>query len=309
MILKFNSDLTKQEIYANGDDLSRALAFDKDGRGRRVYSWPKEKKKLVVTFKNPLLVTDSYKISQLNPTLRDTVFALFSYPLKITEYENTSLEFEQQNYPGVWGPSIDTLLFCKALKKLNSNNFKTAIEMGCGSGFISKYLINNSKIKRMDLADLNKYAIKCAKNNIKNKKAKFHVGDALKFLKNKKYDLILCNPPYIPRPKSIDDNPYEGIYLLNYLITKAKNNLTKNGVIITNISSLCEHLVKPLAKENNVKITILESLEVPLKVYNVLNNPAWMKYLLKRGLKKQLKQGYEYWQKINIVKIHKTKSI
>ncbi len=303
MIIKFNSNLTEQEIYANGDDLSRALAMDKDERGSRVYTWPKDKRKLVVTFDNPLLVTDAHKICQLNPALRDTVFALFSYPLKITEYENTSIDFEQQKYPGVWGPSIDTLLFCKALKQINLEKVKTVIEMGCGSGFISKYLLNNSNIKKIDIVDLNKYAIKCAKENIKDKRAKFHVGDALKFVKNKKYDLIICNPPYIPRPKSIDDNPYEGIYLLNYLLTKAKENLNKNGVIVTNISSLCEHLTTPLIKQSQVRK--LESMQVPLKVYNVLNNPEWMKYLLEKGLKKEIKQGYEYWQTINIVEVKK----
>ncbi|MBI4919630.1 class I SAM-dependent methyltransferase [archaeon] len=303
MIIKFNSELTKQEIYANGDDLSRALALDKDEKGNRVYTWSKDKRKQVVIFDKPVLVTDNHKIGQLNPTLRDTVFALFSYPLKITEYENTSVDFEQQKYPGVWGPSIDTLLFCKALKKIDLTNVKTVLEIGCGSGFISKYLLNNSKIKKIDLIDLNKYAIKCAKENIKDKRAKFHVGDALKFIENKKYDLIMCNPPYIPRPKSIDDNPYEGIYLLNYLLTQAKENLTPQGVIITNISSLCEHLTNQLIKTLSIKK--LESLQVPLKVYNVLNNPEWMNYLLQRGLKKEFKQGYEYWQTINIVEVKK----
>jgi len=305
MIIKFDLNLKNQEIYANGDDLSRALAIDKDEKGNRVYTWPKNKKQYVVTLKNPVLVTDFYKICQLKPTLRDTVLALFSYPLKITEYENTSLEFEQQKYPGVWGPSIDTLLFCKALKKLNLNNFKTAVELGCGSGFISKYLLNNSKIKRIDLIDLNPHATRCAKNNINDARAKFYTGNAIDLIRGKKYDLIICNPPYIPRPKSIDDNPYEGITLLHFLITNAKNLLNKNGVIITNISTLCEHLTTPLIKNSNVKVKFLEILEVPLKVYNVLNNTEWMNYLLKKGLKKQVKKGYEYWHTIKIVQIKK----
>jgi methylase of polypeptide subunit release factors len=37
----------------------------------------------------------------------------------------------------------------------------------------------------------------------------FYLGDAKKYMESHKFDLIACNPPYIPRPKSIDDNPYE----------------------------------------------------------------------------------------------------
>lgn len=40
-------------------------------------------------------------------------------------------------------------------------------------------------------------------------KTHFHLGSGIDYLKDRKFDLLVCNPPYIPRPKSIDDNPYE----------------------------------------------------------------------------------------------------
>ena len=46
-------------------------------------------------------------------------------------------------------------------------------------------------------------------------------------------------------------------------------------------------------------------MEVPLKVYNVLNNKEWMDYLLERGLKKEHRDGYDYWQTIKIVEMRR----
>ncbi|HZX44579.1 MAG TPA: hypothetical protein VFF28_02740 [Candidatus Nanoarchaeia archaeon] len=110
MLMKFDPGLTRQEIWAEGSELATLLGYDRDEHGKRVHSWPKERKIHVATLDNPVLVTDSYKICQFPSTLRDTVFALFASPTKTTEYKGTSLEFEQRRYPGVWGPSIDTLL-------------------------------------------------------------------------------------------------------------------------------------------------------------------------------------------------------
>lgn len=305
MIIEFSDGLKKQDIYANGDELAQILGFDRDDKGNKVYSWPKDKKVHVAAFNNPVLVTDNFKIAQLDSVKRDTLFALFSAPIKTTMYCNTSLDFEQKKYPGVWGPSIDTLLFCRALRKANLDFVKTAVEVGSGSGFISKFIINNSKsLKKINLIDLNSRARDCAKASIKDKRAKFFAGNAIKFLEKKqKYDLVMCNPPYIPRPKSIDVNPYEGLSLLVFLIKNAKRLLNENGVFITNISSLCWEMIVRVVKEAGVTMKVIDSMEVPLKVYNVLNNKEWMDYLLKKGLKKEAKEGYDYWQTINIVVI------
>lgn len=306
MILRFSKDLKKQEIYAHGDELASVMGMDRNKDNERVYNHPEDREKLAATIKNPVLVTDAYKICALDPTTRDTVLKLYESPKRKTEYNGVSINFEQVKYKGTWGPSIDTLLFCRGLNKVSKqlSKVKTVVEIGAGSGYISKYLLEKfSNIRSVSLVDLNPNSIQCCKDNIKDTRAEFVCGDGIKFLADKKFDLIVCNPPYIPRPGSIDDNPYEGVGLLKYLINNIKTNLNSRGKFITNISSLSEKEVSEIIKKSGVISKKLDEMTVPLKVCNVLNNKKWLKYLEGHGMQKKLKNGYEYYQKISIVDI------
>jgi len=307
MIIKLSSDLKRQEIWANGVELASIMGKDRKN-GKRVLTYPVNKKDYVHTFKNPVLVTDNCRIARLNPALRDTLFALYSNKPRIVEYDGASVLWDSSHI-NVWCPSIDTLLYAKALKKAlkQKNNFRKAVEIGCGSGFLSKYLLKKSKkIKSLLIIDINPYAVKCAMDNIKDCRASFYAGDGLKKIKGQKFDLIVCNPPYVPRPASINDNPYEGISLLNHLVHEGQKYLNKNGIIITNVSSLCWNIV--FRKKPKMKMKLLESMNVPLKVNNILNNKKWLEYLAKKGLKKHYKKGYEYWHKINIIMLENQKN-
>ncbi len=303
MILDFNKDLSSLKLYANWNELASVMWQDKDEKWKRIYEHPISKKEYIATFDNPVLVTDFYKISKLDPVIRDTVFMLFSQPIKITEYNWVSLEFEQKKYPGVWGPSIDTLLFCRWLDEIDLSWVKKALEVWIWSGFISKYLLEkNSNIEQMTLIDLNKFALDCASFNIKDTRAKFFIWDAIDFIEGKKYDLIVCNPPYISRPKSIDDNPYEWLQLLSYLILNAKNLLNKNGKLIVNISSLWEKIINKVIEEAWINVNKVDFMEVPLKVFNVLNNKEWMEYLKnEKWLIENEHDWYKYWHIISIM--------
>ena len=195
--------------------------------------------------------------------------------------------------------------------------------------------------------DINPLAVKCAKQNFKgfrpsriykdkSKKVKGNRRRGVKFkssvgdIKNiaerrvgrlKKVDLMLCNPPYIPRPKSIDDNPYEGLSLLHYLTTHGDKILNDGGLFVTNYSSVCEipfmkMLEAQRQKEDELgfrweyetkKIgkrtvpTPLFEFHAPFKVMAVLNNPEWMKYINKISRRFDYYPGYGYSHDLHIV--------
>jgi methylase of polypeptide subunit release factors len=61
----------------------------------------------------------------------------------------------------------------------------------------------------MVLNDINPSAQKYFEETNEDPQIQFVLEDGKELLKSQKFDLIISNPPYIPRPKSIDDNPYE----------------------------------------------------------------------------------------------------
>ncbi len=301
MLIKISNDLKKLQIWANGVELASVMGKDRVN-GKRINTYPDTKKMFVTEFKNPVLMTDTFKILQCKPTLRDSLFSLYNNKPRTIEYNGVST-FWDDSHINVWCPSIDTILMAKAVDKVlkQKKNIKTALEIGCGSGYISKYILAKAKnLNSMLINDINPYAIKSAKDNIKDKRAKYFNGNGIELIKNKKFDLIICNPPYVPRPNSIDDNPYEGIGLLKYLLHNGQNHLNPGGVLVTNISNLCERQVLVIKPQMTMKK--IESMKVPLKVNNILNNSNWVKYLIEKcGLEQKMHQGYEYWQRINIV--------
>ncbi len=303
MIIKVSSDLRKEEIWANGHELASIMGKDRS-KGKRVYEYPPEKKAHVYTFKNPVLMTDNYRIGKLAPTLRDTLFSLFNEKPRIVAYDRVSV-FWDSKHSKVWCPSIDTMVYAKALRKLfkQRRKFGRVVEIGCGSGFLSKYVLAKAEIKSILVNDINNLAIECAKGNIQDSRASFSVGDGLKKIANQKFDLIICNPPYVPRPRSIRDNAYEGTGLLDYLIHEGQKYLTDNGVLVINVSSLCYNEI--FKRKPQMDMEVLETMEVPLKVNNILNSKSWVSYLRSQGLKKNYHQGYEYWQKLNIIQLTK----
>jgi len=123
--------------------------------------------------------------------------------------------------------------------------------------------------------------------------------------RKRKFDIVISNPPYVPRPRSIDDNPYEGIHLLYHLVHEGQKYLNDGGVLITNVSSLAWEII--FKRKPKMKMRILARIRVPLKVNNILNSPTWLSYLKKRGLRKRMRRGYEYWHTINILAFKKEK--
>lgn len=80
------------------------------------------------------------------------------------------------------------------------------IDLGCGSGAIGLTIEKKANTNTIDLIDISKEALEVAKINKEklNSKANLIENDMLEGI-NKKYDVIISNPPYIKINEEIED--------------------------------------------------------------------------------------------------------
>jgi len=261
--------------------------------------------------KNPTLMTDIPKslIACRNKNNHIAlVLSVYNYSkIRKILYDQVEIDFDQSKYPNVFGPNIDTILFCYSLQKLSAFPFHSCLEIGIGSGFISKYIIEKQKNTCSTLIDINPNSVEynlthfpnhhlqeTNKHSCFNKvytsyddKITLIHGDALiliDLLKTKKipkYDLIVCNPPYIPIELEEDvdreldfnllpKNFFQGTYLMRYIL-KNFENITNNCLLMCfSSTSFCVPFVQleldRLTIHNNLEILV--ERRIPLKVFD-----------------------------------------
>ena len=84
------------------------------------------------------------------------------------------------------------------------------MDMNIDKHFICmRFKEKNQNLKNIVLNDINKNAELYFNDHYTDPRFSFYLGDAKTYMEGKQFDIIASNPPYIPRPRSIDDNPYE----------------------------------------------------------------------------------------------------
>lgn len=135
------------------------------------------------------------------------------------------------------------------------------LEIGTGSGCISIALRKNIE-SNIDAIDINDKALEIAKENATKNDViiNFVKCDIHNFNTNKKYDLIISNPPYVPFNSSYDEKiKYEpqnaifaednGLYFYKVIINKIRNNLKENYLIAFEIGDKEGNDIKKIIKE------------------------------------------------------------
>lgn len=168
-------------------------------------------------------------------------------------------------------PRPETELLVDKLSK-NYNKKKIIIlDIGTGSGCLILSLLSELKKSTGVALDISSEAIKVAKKNASNLKLLSRVKFLNKSFENifdKKFDLIVSNPPYIDRkdlknlscdirkfePKIALDGGKEGLDLVKKVIYKSKKILKLNGTLALEIGNGQIKKVSKILIKNNFKI-------------------------------------------------------
>ncbi len=157
----------------------------------------------------------------------------------------------------IYEPSDDSFFFAGFLKNyVKKNKPATFLDMGCGSGILAKTVEKFFTKGKILCVDINPSAVS-ATRLIGLKAVKSNLFS--KVSKNKKFDLITFNAPYLPmdvnEPKESQlatTGGKNGDEIPIKFLKQAKNYLADNGKILLLISSLT-----PLEKINKFKPKIL----------------------------------------------------
>jgi release factor glutamine methyltransferase len=131
-------------------------------------------------------------------------------------------------------PAEDTLFFADHIQ---NEKGKSALDIGTGSGYLANVLLPNFEV--VVATDINFDATKKAHYLIQNCIC-CTSADPLAM----KFDLVICNMPYLPSEEIIDstvDGLGEGLIVPLQIIKSAKNVLKKGGKMMYLTSSLANH--------------------------------------------------------------------
>ena len=202
-------------------------------------------------------LTDKKPI-ELKINLNFCVDSIYNEFLKIVEKR-------KQNYPlqyifGKWEfyglelfvdesaliPRFETEILVDEILKLDCKKDKI-LDIGCGSGAISLALADNLRKSQIYGIDISKEAINLSKRNkekLNLKNVKFYESDIFSNVKEKNFDIIVSNPPYIDdadmktlekelsfEPQNALYGGKDGLFFYREIIENSLDYLSEKGVM------------------------------------------------------------------------------
>lgn len=182
--------------------------------------------------------------------------------------------------PSVLIPRDETeILVRKAIEIIKENNFKTVLDMCTGSGCIACMIAKLTNATVIG-ADISFEALETAFKNMENLKlfnrALFRKSDLFsKIREDEKFDIIVSNPPYIPKSEKINiqkevkfepeialyTNDENGIEFYEKIINDAPKFLNEGGYLLFELGINESGLVKELFEKQGFKnIEIIKDL-------------------------------------------------
>ena len=149
------------------------------------------------------------------------------------------------------------------------------IDLGCGSGVIGLTLEQKVSTNSVDLIDISEKALEVTKINKENLNSKANLIQSDMFENiNKKYDVIISNPPYIKTTEEIEDivlnnEPHlalfagvDGLDCYKKIINNLPNHMKDKCLVAFEIGMTQASDITNLAKEvlGNIKVEVKKDL-------------------------------------------------
>jgi release factor glutamine methyltransferase len=168
--------------------------------------------------------------------------------------------------PHVLIPRADTeTLIETALSKINARDHYDILDLGCGTGIIGITIALERPLSKVTLIDQSADAIQNTKENqalhqVTN--TKIQKSDWFSALEQKRFDVILSNPPYLEENdphllKGLEDEPLDalvsgplGTEAIHHIIENAKNHIKPLGWLFIEHGYNQAKILKDLFKKN-----------------------------------------------------------
>ena len=325
-----NDALTESRTQLNIPDTGGVLVFIGGLSLCLVIRFYRKQKKLQIVdvIEGPKSAFDFWgSVSTADMSNKNILKELISSGHKLIYHRGILMHIDRRKDQQVFGPSIDTMLMNEILvQHFYEKNLiiPKALEIGCGNGMLTVSLAKFAKgLEMLVTIDINFNAITCTHNNLNGNLTEHEIAqkNIIKINGNfdpeilpGKFDLIVCNPPYIPIPKShlsgvtYTENYFTavgGLEVIDKLLDSLDSILNKNGTLFLLISSVSYEYV--MEKIDSDLFEISEPLEnghkVLFDVEAVFNNQTWFDFLLESS--KLIKEGEFYYHTIHPLLITK----
>jgi HemK-related putative methylase len=141
----------------------------------------------------------------------------------------------------IYEPSEDTLLLLDAIESFRGKIFRRALEIGSGNGVTTVALSKvSNEVVAVDISD------RAVRETWRRLKSSLYagishtiLGDMLSMFRGDYiFDLIVCNPPYLPREGLEDKTIEDGSDFVKRIISQSKSRIRSGGILLLLVSTL-----------------------------------------------------------------------
>jgi len=195
------------------------------------------------------------------------------YERGYTKFLNCKIDLRNR----VFIPRIETEFWvARAIKTIRTSNIEhrtlKVLDIFAGSGCIGISILKNVKNLLVDFADIDKKAIEQIKINLKlnkipSQRYRIYQSNLFEKIKNKNYNYIFANPPYVAKEKIKEVQPsvlkYEpkrailagkkGLFYIRKFLKEVKKFLKPDGIIYLEFDPEQKNEISNILKKENYK--------------------------------------------------------